>query len=150
MRDDATQAGPMYLWEHVEAMPYALNVLKSLHPHYRIGLASNAAVSTEIEIRAALQRVGLDTYIDVIFCRHALGHSKLAPEFWQAISTLSHVAAANILMIGDDYEKDVQAPTIAGLQSIWFNWRNQAKKNCPSITSLQQLPERLGCDLLES
>ena len=59
--------GPMSTWPRVEAMPQAVEVLASLQPASTLCLATNAADSTEVEIRAALARVGLDACLERIF-----------------------------------------------------------------------------------
>ncbi len=47
-------------------------------------------------------------------------------------------------MIGDSYEAGVLAAQKAGLNAIWFNWRQQPARPCPTITALSELPGLLN------
>lgn len=140
MRDDPAQHGPMRLWPQVSALPGALEMLEWLHASGRVGIASGASDSDASDIRAALARVGLDRFIDVIFCSRSLGLSKTDPLFWQAIIDSLKIPAARIIMVGDSFEADVATSQAAGIRAIWFNWRDLPARPCPTIKSLQELP----------
>ncbi|MBS1154874.1 MAG: putative hydrolase [Proteobacteria bacterium] len=150
MRDYPAQTGPMWQWPHVSALPGALNVLPWAQTHGRVGIASGASESNEEDIRAALVRVGLARFIDIIFCKKTLGFAKTDPRFWQSIIGALDVPPQQIIMIGDSYAADVAAPQAAGLRAVWFNWRNQPAQSCPTIKTLQELPRLIEPDLLES
>src|SRR5512139_810619 len=77
--------GPMSAWPQVAAMPHALEALSILHPDYTLCLATNAADSTEAEIRLALARVALDPYLDRVYCFRKIGYKKPLPEFFNFI-----------------------------------------------------------------
>lgn len=150
MRDDPAQTGPMWQWPHVSALPDARQALQWAATHGRVGIASGATDSDEEDIRAALVRVRLARFIDIIFCRKALGFAKTDPRFWQSVIARLDVPAQQIIMIGDSFAADVAAPQAAGLRAIWFNWRNQPAQPCPTIKTLQELPQLIEADLLES
>src|SRR5512139_1210601 len=73
--------GPMSAWPQVEALPYALETLSTLHPTFTLCLATNAADSDESDIRLALARVGLDPFLDRVYCFRKIGYKKPLPEF---------------------------------------------------------------------
>lgn len=141
MLDDPAQAGPMAGWPAVNAMPGARETMLWAKAHGRLGIASGAADSGENDIRAALSRVDLNDGIEFVFCRCTLGFGKTDPRFWQAVLTALQMPPRQVVMIGDNYVADVAAPQAAGLQAIWFNWRGEAPRACPTITSLQELPK---------
>lgn len=149
MRDDLSQTGPMWQWPTVHALPGAVEALQWAQAHGRVGIASGASDSDEDDIRAALVRVGLARFIDIIFCRKTLGFSKTDPRFWQTLIARLGVPARHICMIGDSYQADVLAPSALGIHAIWFNWRQEPAHPCPTITTLQELPQMIGADLLE-
>ena len=68
MRDFREFSGPMASWPEVRALPGAGEVLSALRPHWRLALATNAADSSEAEIRDALERVDLSPLIDKVYC----------------------------------------------------------------------------------
>lgn len=150
MRDDPGQDGPMWLWPQVSAMPGAYEALRWAHAHGRVGIASGAADSDEQAISAALRRVGLDGFIDIIFCRKSLGFGKTDPRFWRAIIDSLKIPPSRIIMVGDSFEADVAAPRAAGIHTIWLSWRGLPTRPCPTISTLHELPQLIGADLLES
>jgi FMN phosphatase YigB (HAD superfamily) len=75
MRDFPQYAGPMVEWPRVEAVPGIADALRALSPDFRLALATNAAASGAEKARAALARVGLDTYFTYVLTARELGVS---------------------------------------------------------------------------
>ncbi|PKO15416.1 MAG: hypothetical protein CVU39_10905 [Chloroflexi bacterium HGW-Chloroflexi-10] len=121
MIDDPHSTSKMVDWPQVHAVEGAAEMLATLKPTYRIALATNAAASTREEVRAALARVGLDTFIDIIFTRHELGAGKPAPQFYQNIQLLLNAAPHELMMIGDSYQRDILPAWRAGWHTFWYN-----------------------------
>ena len=67
MRDFNGFNGPMKDWPRLEVLPGAAEILAALHPDWNLALATNAEASDETDIRAALQRVDLDQWIDNVY-----------------------------------------------------------------------------------
>lgn len=130
--------GPMSTWPRVEAMPQAVEALASLQPAYTLCLATNAADSHEAEIRAALARVGLDAYLERVYCYRKIGHKKPSPEFFAYILEDLQLPAARAVMIGDDYEADILGALHCGLRAVWLHPHPYPQ---PSQPLLQVIPD---------
>lgn len=121
MRDDPAATAPMVDWPTVEIIEGIPDVLAYLHSSGRqIVLATSASVSTEGQIRAALVRAGLDQYFSRIYCFENTRLSK-CEAFYRHILNDLDISASETLMVGDGFQKDVQAANAAGLFAVWFN-----------------------------
>jgi len=116
--------GKMCNWEKVEAVTGAKEALEVLSKHSQIYIATGAADSTELEIQRAFERVGLSQFISGYFCKANLGLSKGSPEFLNAILEKLQIPAENVVMIGDNFEKDIKPAISTGIQPIWFTRKN--------------------------
>ena len=125
---------PMADWPEVRVIDGANEVLEQLSKSYRIGLATNATVSSKPDVVRALERVGLNAFISAIFCYTDLGHKKNEPEFWEAVLARLGAHQSELVMIGDSLEQDVLGPRRAGIRAIWFNWKGES---CPTPVSVQ-------------
>lgn len=115
--------GPMVAWPQVEAMPYAGAVLSELRPQALLAVATNAADSEEAEIRAALDKVGLDRLLDKVYCYRKIGHKKPSREFFAYILEDVGLQISRVIMVGDDFEADVVGANTCGIRAIWYNPR---------------------------
>ncbi len=121
MYDDPALLTPMVGWPKVEVIEGIEDLLKDLHASGRgIILATAASISDESEIRGALARAELDSYFAKIYCFKNTGLSK-GSAFYQHILQELNVSASDVMMVGDSFEKDVQAANAAGIFAAWFN-----------------------------
>lgn len=124
MRDDPASNVPMVEWLTVEAVNGIDEVLTHLQSSGRTCiLATSASISDEIQIRAALARVGLDRYFSHIYCFKNTSLSK-GNAFYRHILSDLGLAASSVLMVGDSLEKDVLIPNQVGIFAVWFNVRS--------------------------
>ena len=138
--------GPMASWPKVEALPGALELLRSLQGQVGIALATNAKDSREDEIRAALALVGLESFVDRIFCFRSVGQKKSSPPFFTHVLEQLDLPVQQLIMVGNDFEEDVLAANAAGIKAVWFNARDQESRSGAdfrTIHALTELPERL-------
>ena len=125
MRDDPSSTVPMVEWQTVEVIEGIADVLAYLHaggrPNgRRIVLATSAAISNENQIRGALARGGLDQYFSRIYCFKNTNLPK-GEAFYRHILNDLGIPASDALMVGDSFEKDVQAANAVGIFAVWFN-----------------------------
>jgi aminoglycoside 6'-N-acetyltransferase I len=132
---------PMADWPEVQVIDGASEVLSLLSKRYRIAIATNATVSKKCDVVRALERVGLNTFINEIFCFTELGHKKSEPEFWDAVLARLGAQKNDLVMIGDSLEQDVLGPMGVGIRAIWFNWKQESYSGALSIRSVQFLRE---------
>lgn len=142
MADLPGQSGSMWRWPEVRAMPDAREVLTVLAPRLPCHLATNAAESSDNEVRRALARVGMDGLIGRVFCRRELGVAKSDPAFYRRIAAELGVEAGELWMIGDSLANDVQSARAAGLQAIWLNSRGLPPP--AGVMAISALPELIG------
>lgn len=116
--------GPMSTWPHVEAIPYARQVLAELGPQWLLAFATNAAASDEADIWAALGRVDLSQFLDKAYCFRSIGHKKPSPEFFGYILDDLRMDRSRVVVVGDDFETDVLGANRSGIRAIWFNERS--------------------------
>jgi putative hydrolase of the HAD superfamily len=143
MQDFTEFDGPMYTWPQVEVMPHALEVMAELIPHWSFALATNAADSGEKDIWAALHRVGLDRYIDKVYCFRKINHKKPSLEFFAYILNDLRIDPMDAIMVGDNFEVDVLGANRAGLYAIWLNRLDEKcikAANHTTIHDLRELP----------
>jgi len=121
MRDFRTCEGPMASWPLIEAVAGVEEVLRTLHPRYRLALATNASDSNESLVRWALYRVGLNWFFENVFVSSDLGVEKPDQKFFAAVLAGLELPADHVVMVGDNYANDVQGAKGAGLLTVWFN-----------------------------
>lgn len=129
MPDDPALTTPMVEWQTVEAIEGIADVLAYLHASgRRIVLATSASVSDANQIRGALARVGLAPYFSHIFCFKNMQLTKGAAFYRHVLSELG-IPASDALMVGDSFEKDVQAANAVGIFAVWFNPKSDESRN---------------------
>jgi HAD superfamily hydrolase (TIGR01662 family) len=113
--------GPMYTWEKVSWVPGAENALVDLSGRYDLFLATNAGLSGTTEVIRALQRVGAEKYFKQVFTAIEIGYEKPDIRFFSAIIEKLGAVPSELVMIGDNYEKDIRGAKNAGLKTVFFN-----------------------------
>lgn len=145
MRDFKQFNGPMKDWPRLEAIPGAAEILAALYPNWILALATNADVSDEADIRAALLQVNLDLWLDKVYCFRKIGFKKPSLRFYQYILDDLKFTPQSIFMVGDNYETDVLGANLCGIRAIWFNEHSLEVREDGlhrTIHDLQALP---GC-----
>lgn len=144
MVDHPEQTGPMCDWSEVTAVNGVVEALAILSKSHRVYVATNAADSSEEEIKRAFERVGLAQYINGYFCKSNLGIGKGSPAFFEEIVQHLGVNSDLITMVGDSYNNDIAPAISAGLKAIWVTPNsnsNQAHDGVNQISNLRELCE---------
>ena len=153
MRDFPEFSGPMAAWPHVKALPNVREVLRHLRPQWTLALATNSVDSDETEIWEALDRVGLRSLLDKVFCFQTIGHSKPSPDFFDYIVKDLGLDRRCMVMVGDGFEKDVLGANRSGIRGIWFNESStevKIGKMHSTISDFRSLPDALASLGIES
>ncbi|MGL6258756.1 HAD family hydrolase [Vibrio sp. WXL210] len=149
MHDDPSQRGPMCDWPYIHLVAGARQVLEQVSQYYPVYVATDAKDSTEREIARAFERGQLDEFIDGYFCRSNLGVVKGSSEYFSAIADQLEVDTQQLIMIGDNLEKDIRPAIAAGAQGIWLH--PNAQVNTPAsihhVTQLEQILDILFTQL---
>jgi FMN phosphatase YigB (HAD superfamily) len=144
MVDDGPEGVPMYQWDAVTVVPGASACLAALDGLVPLCIATNAGQSDRTMIERALERVDLLRYIGRIFCYTEIGCTKDRPEFWRAVANDLGLSPAEIVMVGDAYEHDVEAPRRAGVQAVWFNEGGRQPAPVPAVPTVTDLVQLVG------
>lgn len=121
MRDFPEYNGPMFNWPEVDLMPNVYNTLQILSNKYVCCAASNAGDSDNALMRKAFERVGINNLIHYAFTSKELGSTKPDIRFYSRIIDNVGFRSDEIVMIGNDYEKDIKPAKLAGLHTIFFS-----------------------------
>jgi len=139
MRVFPNYRGKMKDWPKVEEIPGARKALHSLHGRIGIALATNAADSEEEDIRKALERADLGSFVKRIYAFRSVCARKSSPEFFAHVLQDLHVSPDHLVMVGDDFAEDVEPAMAAGLRAVWFNFRDQEVRTGHNLATLHHL-----------
>jgi putative hydrolase of the HAD superfamily len=97
----------------------AAETLATLQAHdYRISLISNAAYSPFLTW--TLERFELLHFFEKILVSADVGVRKPALDIFRIALDQLQLEPADVVYVGDDYQKDVAAPKQLGMRAIWF------------------------------
>ncbi len=144
----------MATWSRVKTVAGAQEVLRSLRPHYRIMVATNADLSGTNLVRAALARVGLNELVDDVVSSRDVGAAKPDAFFFRAaLLRAGHAGLpldpSRAVMVGNSSPNNVVGAKKAHLRAVWLNpVRAQLHGRTPApdaeIRALSELPAALA------
>lgn len=141
MYDNPSLTAPMAEWSTVHAVEGIAEALADLQTSgRRIILATGAMVSDESQIRAALAKVGLDSYFSHIYCFQNTRIPK-SEAFYRRILSDLDLRPSDALMVGDSFEKDVLAANAAGIFGVWFNQISDENRNHELHATIQSMQD---------
>ena len=141
MRDFSEFQGPMFNWPRVEAMPNVAETLAELHPRSTLALATNAADSEEADIWKALDRANISPFIDYAYCFRKIGETKPSRGFFDYILKDLNLDRSCVIMVGDDFEKDIRGANRCGIRAVWFNHRSDEVRTDPMMDTIHDFSE---------
>ncbi|WP_067169937.1 HAD family hydrolase [Microtetraspora niveoalba] len=101
-----------------------------------------------VQQEAKLRRIGLMDRLDPVLTPDALGGAfKPAPECYLAAAAKLGLRPTEILLVGDDRERDAIGPARVGMRGVWLDRHGTGHTGGPPtpprITSLRELPALL-------
>ncbi|MEW6503636.1 MAG: HAD family hydrolase [Chloroflexota bacterium] len=122
MKGSGPHDRPMAEWPDVEAVSGTVEALKALSSRFRLVVCTNAEISTAEQVRAALNRVDLASFVETIFTPKELENArKPEEEFFRRVEAALRVSRDEVLMVGDDPLVDIGGAVLAGWRAVWFN-----------------------------
>jgi epoxide hydrolase-like predicted phosphatase len=104
------------LFGAVQPDPHMVELVRRLRGRYRTGLLSNASDALP---RALRERYDLDGLFDVVLVSATVGLTKPDPAIYRlALERLGSAPGATVFV--DDYEPNVDAAAVLGIQAIHF------------------------------
>ncbi len=131
MVDFPEYQGKMIDWPRLEVTQDAALVLSELSQSHQLYVATNAQDSNEDEIRATFERVGLDKYLLGYFCFDTLKISKYQQEYYTKIAEQLGCPTEHLVMIGDNFAKDIEPAQRAGCVTVWLRCDQDSAEYCP-------------------
>ncbi|HRD65414.1 MAG TPA: HAD family hydrolase [Candidatus Competibacter sp.] len=144
MIDFPDEVGPMYSWNRLELVDGAEACLKKLSSNYLILLATNAKDSTKEDIRKALDRVGIGRYFNEIVCFKEVGFPKPTREFFDFVLNRTRKKKSELIMIGDDLEKDYWGPRAFGINAVLYDPFERYRDVEMRVSSLAEIEELIA------
>ena len=140
-------SGKMVNWPELEIVPGADHILRNLSQEFEIVVASNAEDSDAMDVKKAMQRIGLSPYIQQYFTVSELNAKKPDRLFYHNLMLALNKPASHLIMIGDDYQKDILPAVSIGIHTIWFNPLNSPatahfpfqEKECFSLIEIAEI-----------
>lgn len=143
MRDFIQYNGPMVNWPYVEIIPGVKDALCQIYKNYICCVASNAGASDSKMMSEALERVGIKIYFKEFFTSQELGAKKPDFKFFQEILSRLGLEPYQVIMVGNDYNKDIKPAKIVGMRTILYS-EIKDTDTIPyadyTIGSMQELP----------
>ena len=98
----------------------------------KIGILTD--YETEYQIMK-LEKVELLNYVDYIVTSEEVGIEKPSVNMFYTILKKMNLQAEDVIMIGDNYEKDIMGALNVGIKSYWFNKDNAECNNFKELHS---------------
>lgn len=129
--------------EEIRSIDGAQKTLKYLSGRYKILVATNGP---KIATKQKLKKIGCSQYVTEVLSADMFGYMKPKVEFFEAIEKkYKDFDRSDYLIIGDSLKSDVGFGMNTGIDSCWFNWRNDEldTKHKPTII-IKKLSELIG------
>ncbi len=110
----------------VNLFPHVMETLKYLAPKYHLHLITNGFQEVqELKIKIS----GMNRYFEKLITSEEAGVKKPDPQiFYYALKKTGAVANES-LMIGDDYEVDIEGARVAGMDQVFFDPQGISPQN---------------------
>lgn len=125
-----------YLGKNIIPIKNAQDILKYLYDkQYEIYIVTNGPYKA---VNNKLSQINAQKYIKYAFTAEEAGHMKPHPEFFEKFfSKINTYEKDDMLIIGDELEKDVLGGIKNGIDSCWFNMNNIA--NCTNFKPMYEI-----------
>ena len=98
---------------------YALEIIKAQKKNYQIIIVTNG---TAIAQKKKLERSGLDKIADNIFISEEVGYEKPSIHFFERVIAEAGIDdVSRAVIIGDSLTSDIQGGVNAGIDTCWYN-----------------------------
>ena len=103
-------------------------LLSRLRGRARLGVVSNYYGNLDVQ----LDEAGLSPLLDAVVESVHVGLAKPDPAIYRLAAERLGVVAADVVMVGDNFDRDCRAAKLAGLRAIWLR-RDAAEPPQPGI-----------------
>jgi putative hydrolase of the HAD superfamily len=125
-------------------MPHTIEVLNSLYPHFNLYILSNGFRELQ---RNKMHAAGIDGYFKQIILSDDIGVQKPNWQLFVHALQVTQSESCNSLMIGDNFEVDIEGARNVGLAQIFYNISNRKDLSFNPTYLITDLKELI--DILE-
>jgi putative hydrolase of the HAD superfamily len=133
MVDYPMYRGPMVYWPRTTLMDGVADLLPKLALKYKCVVLTGAGDSSAEQIRRVFTKHGVDKCIFLYLTSKELNAQKPSPDFFINALKLSGASAAETLMVGNDYVKDITPAKEAGLSTAFITEGNGVYLNADYV-----------------
>lgn len=119
----------------------AEEVLKNLYGRYRLILLSNGLAATQ---EGRLKAAGIYHYFDSVITSESAGYAKPDKRIFDAALKGAKSKAEEALMVGDNFNADIEGAINAGMDACWYNPQNDEKDSKQIYITVKRLTELLN------
>lgn len=114
------------------------NVIEKLYnTGYKLGVISNGDLNQQTD---KLKRTGIYKFFEIVTTSSEYDYSKPNPKLYEAIIQRFNIDKNEMIMIGDQVEKDVIPCLSIGIDAIWLNRKEKEnKENVKEIKNLKDV-----------
>ena len=117
-----------------------LETLGTIAGNYQLGALTNG--------NADIFQLGLDRYFSFAFCAEDVGAPKPAPDLFHKALSHTGVSAHEMVYVGDDRIKDIDAAKALGIKTVWLRNTRRAGPGDSEpdsiIDSIKELPNAIN------
>lgn len=128
--------GAMKDWPFTALIPDVKLALSQLKDHFIIVMASNAGDSSALDIKEALKRENVAHLFHHVFSSKDIGCEKPDLGFFQFIENELQLNSNQLIMIGNNCDKDIKGAKNAGWNTIWFNENDAQNVDCSQADAI--------------
>lgn len=88
-----------------------------------------------------IEKLGLADYVDFLVTSEEVGVEKPHPSMFTKALQKLHCEAAETLMIGDSWSKDIIGANALGIQCVWINHKNEVRTASDNIRVVSRFEE---------
>jgi putative hydrolase of the HAD superfamily len=99
-------------------IPGAIEFLKEVHAHCRIGIVTNGFEATQ---HKKVANTGIDAFMDFMITSEGAGIPKPQAGIFEKALELGGAKSSDSLYMGDTWDTDILGGTGAGIPCLWFN-----------------------------
>lgn len=122
-------------------VPGAKELLEYLTERFKVNIVSNGFKGVQFK---KLQSGGIDRYIDKLILSDDAGFTKPNRGIFDFALQLCNAKAETSVMIGDNYDADINGAHNAGWMTIHFNIKNDAPGNSVADVTVKRLTDIKG------
>lgn len=125
--DEAVYLNDIYMdgmKKNVVAREGALEIIEYLYnKKYELIIATNGPI---VPLKAKLEKLQIDKYLNTIFSAEEVGFMKPHIEFYKGLLKKSgNPPKEKILFVGDEIEKDIKGGIENNIDTCWINYKNE-------------------------